>query len=123
VQIAVYVLSAEIHKSKKEYEKGIAAFRQAIAIEDNLNYNEPPDWFFSVRHHLGSTLLQAGKYAEAEKIYLEDLNTWKENGWALFGLHQVFQKQGKIAEAQRMKSRFDKAWQYADFNLGSSSSL
>jgi tetratricopeptide (TPR) repeat protein len=122
-QIAVNVLTAEIYETKKKYEKAITAFRQAVAIEDNLNYNEPPDWFFSVRHHLGTALLQAGKYAEAEKIYLEDLNTWKENGWALIGLHKALQKQGKIAEAQRVKSRFDKAWQYADFNPGSSSSL
>ena len=123
VQIAVNVLTAEIHRSKKEYQKAITAFRQAIAIEDNLNYNEPPDWFFSVRHHLGTALLQAGRYAEAEKIYLEDLSTWKENGWALIGLHQALEKQGKVAEAQRAKSRFDKAWQYADFNLDSSSRL
>ena len=117
------MLTAEIYRSKKEYERAIPAFRQAIAIEDNLNYDEPPDWFFSVRHHLGSTLLQAGKFAEAEKIYLEDLNTWKENGWALIGLQHALQKQGKAAEAKRVKSRFEKAWQYADFNLASSYSL
>lgn len=119
VQIAVSVLSAEIHQSKKEYTKAIASYRQAIAIEDDLNYDEPPDWFFSVRHHLGTALLQAGKYAEAEKIFQEDLNTWKENGWALFGLHHALQKQGKDAEAQLAKDRFSKAWQYADFSLDS----
>lgn len=123
VQIALNVLTAEVYRSKKEYEKAIPAFRQAIAIEDNLNYDEPPDWFFSVRHHLGTALLQTGKHAEAEKVYLEDLNTWKENGWALLGLHQALQKQGKATEAKGVKSRFDKAWQYADFNLTSSFGL
>ncbi|RIV23344.1 tetratricopeptide repeat protein [Fibrisoma montanum] len=121
-QIAVNVLSAEIFRHKHEYDKAIAAFRRAIAIEDDLNYNEPPDWFFSVRHHLGAALLQAGKYAEAENVYREDLNTWKENGWALAGLYQALQKQGKTQEAQPVKTRFDKAWQYADFNLISGSS-
>lgn len=120
VQIAVKVLSAEISQSKKEYENAIASFREAIAIEDNLNYDEPPDWFFSVRHHLGAALLQSGKNAEAEKVYLEDLNTWKENGWALTGLYEALQKQGRAAEAQRVKSRLDKAWQYADFDPASS---
>jgi len=76
-----------------------------------------------VRHHLGSALLQAGKYAEAENIYLEDLNQWKENGWALIGLHQALQKQGKDAEANRVKIRFNKAWRYADFDLASFYSL
>jgi tetratricopeptide (TPR) repeat protein len=123
VQIAINVLTAEIYRSKKDYEKAIIAFRQAIAIEDKLNYDEPPDWFFSVRHNLGSALLQAGNYVEAEKIYLQDLNTWKENGWALNGLYQALQKQGRSAEAKRVKSRFDKAWQYADFDITSSFSL
>jgi tetratricopeptide (TPR) repeat protein len=123
VQIAVNVLTAEIYQSKKEYEKAVTAFRQAIAIEDNLNYDEPPDWFFSVRHHLGSALLQSGNYVEAEKTYMQDLNTWKENGWALIGLYYALQKQGKTAEAQRVKGRFNKAWQNADFDIASTFNL
>ncbi len=120
VQIAVKVLGAEIQRSKKDYQKAIALFKEAIAIEDNLNYDEPPDWFFSVRHHLGTALLQSGNYAEAEKIYMEDLHTWKKNGWALIGLYQSLEKQGKTAAAQAAKKSLDEAWQYADFKLVSS---
>lgn len=123
VQIAENVLAAEVYRSKKEYDKAIAAFQQAIVVEDALNYNEPPDWFFSVRHHLGTALLEAGKYAEAEKVYLEDLDTYKENGWALIGLYQALQKQGKTAEAQSVKARFDKAWKYADKPIVASFSM
>jgi tetratricopeptide (TPR) repeat protein len=123
VQIAENVLTAEVYRSKKEYDKSITAFQQAITVEDALNYNEPPDWFFSVRHHLGTALLEAGKYNEAEKIYLEDLETYKENGWALIGLYQVLQKQGKTAEAQKVKARFDKAWKYADAPIAASFSM
>jgi tetratricopeptide (TPR) repeat protein len=122
-QIAEDVLTAEIYRSKKEYDKAITALREAIANEDKLKYDEPPDWFFSVRHNLGAALLEAGKYIEAEKTYREDLNRWKENGWALIGLYQALQKQGKTAEALLVKARFDRAWQYADFNITSSSSL
>lgn len=123
VQIASYVLSAEIYRNKKEYEKAVASFRQAVVIEDKLNYNEPPDWFFSVRHHLGTALLQSGKFAEAERVYLEDLNTYKENGWALVGLQDALMKQGKTVAAQNTKNRFDKAWQYADVKIISSSAF
>ncbi len=115
VQIATHVLGAEIYTYKKEYDKATSEYNKAIAIEDELNYNEPPDWFFSVRHQLGNALLKAGRYAEAEKVYLQDLATWKENGWALKGLYEALIKQGKTAAAQAVKSRFDKAWQYADF--------
>ena len=54
-----------------------------MAIEDKLNYNEPPDWFFSVRLTLGYWLLEAGNHKEAESVYNDDLMTFPENGWAL----------------------------------------
>ncbi len=120
VQIAVNVLTAEVCQQSKEYDKANTAFLQAIAIEDNLNYNEPPDWFFSVRHHLGTALLKQEKYAEAEKIFREDLSKWKENGWALYGLYLSLQNQGKPADAQSVKNRFDKAWKHADFDISAS---
>ncbi len=122
-QIAVNVLTAEVFHKKKQYDQAAAFFRKAIAIEDNLNYNEPPDWFFSVRYHLGQTLLDAHKYLEAEKVYQEDLKTFAENGWALIGLAQALQNQGKTAEADAVKKRFEKAWQYADVKITTSSSL
>ena len=123
IQIAVKVLSAEIYHQKKQDEKAITLLREAIALEDKLNYNEPPDWFFSVRHYLGAVLLNTRKYAEAEKVYLEDLNTFKENGWALKGLYISLSKQNKNTEAEKVKIRFDKAWEFADFKITSSSSL
>jgi hypothetical protein len=54
---------------------------------------------------------------EAEKIYLEDLKTYKENGWALSGLYNALSRQGKAKEASEVKKRFDKAWKYADVDL------
>src|SRR5690606_35631521 len=46
IQIAMNILSAEIYRNKKDFNKAVIEFRKAVAIEDNLNYNEPPDWFF-----------------------------------------------------------------------------
>lgn len=120
-QIASKVLAGCIAARQKDYERSISFLKQAIAVEDNLNYNEPPDWFFSVRHHLGAVLLKARKYREAETVYLEDLQTWKKNGWALIGLYNSLVLQGKDAEAQACKSRFDEAWKYADIKMASSS--
>lgn len=123
VQIAVNVLSAEVYHKQKQYKNAIALFYSAISIEDDLNYNEPPDWFFSVRHHLGQVLLEEGKYTEAENIYLQDLKTYPENGWALIGLYTALQKQQRMKESEVVKDRFDKAWQYADIKISSSSCL
>ncbi len=56
--------------------------------------------------------MDAGKPAEAEQVYRDDLKEFPKNGWALFGLHQSLIAQGKVAEAQEIKKQFDEAWQY-----------
>ncbi|MGC4235092.1 MAG: hypothetical protein QM594_19135 [Niabella sp.] len=123
VQIAIKVLAAEIAFQQHQPDQSASLLREAVAIEDNLNYNEPPDWFFSVRHHLGAVLLKAGKYNEAETVYREDLQAWRRNGWGLIGLYNALTKQNKTGEAQKVKAAFDEAWQYADVKITSSSSI
>ena len=85
-----------------------------------MNYDEPPDWFFSVRHHLGAVLIDAGKYQEAVKVYEKDLELFPENGWALKGLLIVSEKLGDRRKYQEIVSRFEKSWQYADIKISSS---
>ena len=123
VQIAAKVLGAGIAFQQNQVARSISLLEEAVVIEDNLNYNEPPDWFFSVRHHLGAILLKSGKYGEAEKVYNRDLQTWRKNGWALIGLYNVLALQNKKSEAQSAKSAFEETWKYADFKIQSSSSI
>lgn len=120
VQIAYKLLSAEIAAEKKQTDAAIRLLNEAVAMEDKLNYNEPPDWFFSIRHHLGDVLIKAGQFREAEKVYRTDLKTWKKNGWALIGLYNALTAQKKDAEAQKVKSEFDEAWKYADLKITTS---
>jgi tetratricopeptide (TPR) repeat protein len=120
ISIAALVLESEIASFKKQYDQSVALLQKAVGIEDGLMYQEPPDWFFSVRQSLGHVLVQAGRFAEAEKIYHEDMRTYPENGWALMGLYNALKGQGKTAEADQVKKRFDNAWQYADVKINSS---
>lgn len=117
VDIAELVLEGELLFRQGQYEAAIPLLRQAIKIEDALSYNEPPDWFFSVRHHLGNVLLAAEKYAEAEALYRRDLQLFPETGFALNGLYESLRKQGKQKEAKAVKARFEKAWRWADVSL------
>ncbi|AWK05641.1 hypothetical protein HYN56_15895 [Flavobacterium crocinum] len=123
VQIASNVLSGAIEAKKNNLEQSISFLNKAIEIEDHLNYNEPPDWFFSVRHYLGAVLLNAGKYNEAEKIYKQDLKTLPKNGFALIGLYNALTLQKKQKEALKIKTDFDNAWQHADLQIKSSASI
>lgn len=123
VQIASKVLSAGVALQEGKTDGAVAQLKEAVAIEDQLNYNEPPDWFFSVRHHLGAVLLKAGQFPEAEAVYKQDLRTWKKNGWALIGLQEALAKQNKTAEAQLAQAAFDEAWKYANISIRSSSTI
>ncbi|MEC3907740.1 hypothetical protein VOI54_11975 [Tamlana sp. 2201CG12-4] len=117
VQIASKVLKAEIMASKSDYKASIVLLKEAIAIEDALNYNEPPDWFFSVRHHLGRILMLNGQHRVAIETYLEDLRRLPKNGWALHGLKQAYANINDDTNAGRMTVLFRKSWKHADFEL------
>jgi tetratricopeptide (TPR) repeat protein len=85
-----------------------------------LNYNEPPDWFFSVRHHLGAIQLDAGQYQDAIKTYKQDLENLPKNGWALKGLSAAYSKLGDLSSQNETENRFNNAWMTSDIELNSS---
>jgi len=116
-KIARCELEAKIAEGKGDFDKAISLLWEAVAAEDSLLYTEPSDWIYPVRQELGAALLNAGKFEEAEKVYRDDLTILPENGWSLNGLHEALVKQKKTKEAEEVKARFDKAWQYADVKL------
>jgi len=125
LSIAAKVLEGEIlyrhgkaTKDPATIDRAIGTLREAAKREECLQYSEPPDWIQPVRHVLGATLMDAGRFAEAETVYRRDLSRNRNNGWSLFGLASSLQKQGKNPQAEL--ARFKAAWQYADVCLSSS---
>jgi tetratricopeptide (TPR) repeat protein len=119
-QIAVAMLRGDMAQKAGQFDEAIAAFRRAVEIEDGLLYSEPPDWFIPPRQYLADAYLAAGKLTEAERVYREDLKRHRANGWSLRGLEQTLRKQGKTAEAERIRAEFERAWQRADIKLAAS---
>jgi tetratricopeptide (TPR) repeat protein len=120
LDIAVEVLSGELAAKQKDYDTAIARLHRGVLLEDNLIYNEPPDWHVPVRQSLGAVLIEAGRPAEAEAVYWQDLSRNRENGWSLFGLMQSLRAQGKEKQAEAVEKRFQKAWSQADITLTAS---
>jgi hypothetical protein len=54
--------------------RAVGRLREAVAKEDGLAYSEPADWFFPTRHLLGAMVISAGKPADAEAVYRDDLS-------------------------------------------------
>ena len=120
VQLAERMLMAELAWQQGDQEKAFSVLAQALAIEDELPYDEPPAWHAPVRHTLGAMLLAANRAAEAEQMYRDELKRNPENGWSLFGLMQALQAQNKTGEASATDARFRQAWAHADVTLASS---
>src|SRR5439155_7551634 len=97
--------------------EAVKLLREGVALEDELIYDEPPDWDLPLRQPLGAVLLAAERPAEAEKAYREDLKRYPRNGWSLYGLAQSLKAQGKAAEAATVEEQFRKTWQKADVKL------
>jgi tetratricopeptide (TPR) repeat protein len=119
LDLAESFMNGEILFRSRKVDEGLAALREAAAREDRLRYDEPPDWIQPVRHALGAALLQAGRLAEAEKVFREDLQKLPGNGWGLFGLARALQLQKKTQEAKEVERRFDEVWKRADVRIKS----
>lgn len=120
LQIASNVLKGEILASEKNYKESIQKLLKAVTIEDQLNYNEPPDWFFSVRHHLGAVQIEAKEHKAAAVTYEQDLKQFPNNGWAQHGLKLVYEKLGKQNLAKEIDHKIAKNWTTADIKINSS---
>jgi tetratricopeptide (TPR) repeat protein len=120
LEIASEVLAGELAAKQGDYDTAIARLHRAVLLEDILIYNEPPDWHVPVRQALGAVLLEAGRPAEAEAIYWQDLGHNRENGWSLFGLMQSLRAQGKHEQAVVIEKRFRKTWQRSEVTLTAS---
>ena len=114
------VLQAEIDAARGNYDSAVAHLERAVRLEDSLVYTEPAEFHYPPRLALGAILLEAGRPAEAETVYWEDLRRNQDSGWALFGLMQALRAQNKTADATLIEARFAKAWARSDVRLTAS---
>jgi tetratricopeptide (TPR) repeat protein len=89
------ILEGEIARTAPDVPLAIAAFERAVKLDDELEVDEPEPLPFPARHWLGAALLEAGRHADAERVYRDDLKEHPHNGWSLLGLQMAMKAQGK----------------------------
>jgi len=114
------ILRGELERADGRLDDAIATLGDAVELEDGLRYDEPEPLNFSARHWLGAALLEADRPAEAESVYLAELEHHPNNGWSLYGLEQAIRAQGRAAEADAVHARFKDAWARSDTRIRSS---
>jgi tetratricopeptide (TPR) repeat protein len=120
VAIAGHALAGEISMRTGDAQAAVGHLEIAARLEDGMLYDEPPVWYYPIRHSLGRALLEAGRPAEAEKCYREDLVRFPANGWSLLGLAASLDAQGRTDEAEAAREEFRTAWGKADIEITTS---
>ena len=120
LHVAANALAGEITARRGDYARAAAHLEAAVASEDQLAYDEPPDWLNPVRPSLGAVLLEAGRARDAERVYREDLVRNPGNGWSLYGLARSLRAEQRDREAAETEKAFAAAWALADVKLTAS---
>jgi tetratricopeptide (TPR) repeat protein len=84
--VAKYILMGTIAEKENNMTAAIQYYAIGVATEDSLVYQEPRDWLVPARHYLGRALLKEKKYADAEKVFLKDLEFQPNNYISTTGL-------------------------------------
>lgn len=117
LKIAENCLEAKLAEVQGDFPKAVNELQKAVAEQDSLHYNEPPDWFFPVRESLGGLLLRMKKPAEAELVFREELKRHPRNGRALFGLRESLKALSKQNDLYWINKEFQDAWMYSHITL------
>lgn len=120
IAVARHMLEGELAWREQRNDAAFASLREGARLEDLLTYDEPPAWMQPVRHALGALLMRAGRAAEAEAVYREDLARNPGNGWAHLGLANALAAQGQHAAADQQKAALASAWPRSDVRPTSS---
>jgi tetratricopeptide (TPR) repeat protein len=121
IALATHMIEGELLIAEGKLDQGLDELRAGLKSEDALRYDEPPSWMIPLRHTIGANLMAAGRFAEAEQVYRDDLKRLPENGWSLLGLSQALDAQDKhSAELEATRARFNKVWAKADVKITSS---
>ncbi len=110
VRTAGAVARGRLLDARGDMPGAIAAYREAIAVQDGLPYMEPPYWYYPVRQSLGAALLRTGQLDAAEGVFRDSLARTPSNGWALRGLIEVYQKRGDGPALAAARKRFETTW-------------
>jgi tetratricopeptide (TPR) repeat protein len=120
VEIARLTLAADIAAAQGRGADAIALLERATAVEDALAYDEPHLWLGPTRHALGAALVGERRYAEAERVYREDLRRYPNNGWSLGGLARAQRLRGDADAASVTERALRDAWARADIAIAGS---
>jgi tetratricopeptide (TPR) repeat protein len=127
--VAEKMMNGELEYHRGNHELAFDCLREAVQLDDHLEYVEPSAWMHPPRHALAALLVEQGQLEEAEQIYRDDLGLsgkiqrcaqHPDNVWALHGLAECLLRRGGPEELVAIQAKLDEALARADVPITSS---
>lgn len=88
----------------------ITLMEDAVALQNGLNYTEPPYWYYPAKQTLAAMVLKHGDAERAEQLFVESLSEIPNNGWAFFGLAEAYRAQNDKEARKYAAGLMKRAW-------------
>ena len=110
-------LQGSLFSLQGDATKAFRLLKEAVKLEKELGYGEPPPYHHATSLTLGQAYLRAKQWQKARTTYTNFLIDRPNNGMALYGLAQAWEGEGKDLEATKAYQTFLTAWNEADADL------
>ena len=101
---------ARASAAEGDLRKAITLMEEAVALQEGLNYTEPPYWYYPAKQTLAAMVLKSGDAERAEQLFVESLAEVPNNGWAYYGLAEAYGAQRDKAAKKYAASLMKGAW-------------
>ena len=110
LNIARLTVTARAASLEEKHDTAVEAMEEAVAIQDQIFYTEPPYWYYPAKQTLAAMLAEKGETERAEHLFLEALTESPNNAFVLYGLAETYAMQGDKNGAKYARNLFKDAW-------------
>ena len=117
VDMAESGLQAELALSRRSFDEALSHQAKMVEAAANPDAREPPMFADGTQLALGYMQGRAGRWKDAEATYRQALAEHPASGWALRGIVQALEAQGRRAEAADVRRELERSWSTASPHL------
>ncbi len=110
LKIQQMTVTARAAAADGDLASAIAAMEEVVALQDGLNYTEPPYWYYPAKQTLAAMVLRQGDAERAEQLFVEALSEIPNNGWTFYGLAEAYGAQGDKHAKKYAQGLMKAAW-------------
>ncbi len=110
LKIAGLTVQARTAQAKSDLPAAIEAMEEAVAVQKNITYTEPPYWYYPAKQTLAAMVLAHGDAARAEQLFLEALVASPNNGAIYYGLSETYGVKGDKKAKRFAREMMHDAW-------------